>query len=43
MKRFVFGLALITAVVVSVSSCKTHEKCPAYSKVNASHSPAVKA
>ena len=43
MKKFIFGLALLTAVVVGVSSCKTHEKCPAYSKANSSHTPAVKA
>jgi hypothetical protein len=31
MKKLVF-LSLIVVLVAGVSSCKSHEKCPAYSK-----------
>jgi hypothetical protein len=30
-----FGVVVLFAIVaVSLSSCKSHEKCPAYSKAN---------
>ena len=35
MMKKTFALAAIAALfILSLSSCKTHEKCPAYTKVN---------
>ncbi len=33
MKKLALTLGIIIAVSVSVSSCKSHEKCAAYSKI----------
>ena len=34
MKKLALLSTLLIAFAVSVSSCKSHEKCPAYSKAN---------
>jgi hypothetical protein len=34
MKKFLLSIVAVALVGVSVTSCKSHEKCPAYSKVN---------
>jgi hypothetical protein len=33
MKRFFIALALVCLVAIGFSSCKGHEKCPAYGEV----------
>ena len=32
--RAVFMIGAISVISIAIQSCKTHEKCPAYSKVN---------
>ena len=39
MKKLALLSTLLVAFAVSVSSCKSHEKCPAYSKANTVSSP----
>jgi hypothetical protein len=34
MKRKVLLFAVVVAVVSLLASCKTHERCPAYGKIN---------
>ncbi len=34
MKKLAFTLGLLIAVSVVLSSCKSHEKCAAYSKIS---------
>jgi hypothetical protein len=34
MKKLALFTALLFAFCVTISSCKSHEKCPAYSKAN---------
>lgn len=34
MKKFLLSMVAIALVGLTVTSCKSHEKCPAYSKVN---------
>ena len=34
MKKIALLSTLLVAFAVSISSCKSHEKCPAYSKAN---------
>ena len=34
MKKILLSLVAIAVIGGSVVSCKSHEKCPAYSKVN---------
>lgn len=34
MKKIALATVLVFAVFVGLSSCKSHEKCPAYSKAN---------
>jgi hypothetical protein len=33
MKKIILTSVVFALVAVSISSCKSHEKCPAYSKV----------
>ena len=39
MKKVVISLVALAIVALTFSSCKTHERCPAYGKAN---TPAVK-
>jgi hypothetical protein len=41
MKKIIVVTAIAALFIVSLSSCKTHEKCPAYTKVNKSQSEAL--
>ncbi|MDZ4665615.1 MAG: hypothetical protein SGJ15_12100 [Bacteroidota bacterium] len=34
MKKFLLSIAAVAFIGASFTSCKSHEKCPAYSKVN---------
>ncbi len=34
MKKLFIAIVALAVVGVSFTSCKSHEKCPAYSKVN---------
>ncbi len=34
MKKFLLSIVAVALVAGSFTSCKSHEKCPAYSKVN---------
>lgn len=34
MKKIILSLVIVAFVCVVLSSCKTHERCPAYSKAN---------
>lgn len=34
MKKLALTSALVFAICAGLSSCKSHEKCPAYSKAN---------
>ena len=41
MKKII-SLSIVTLVVaISLSSCKSHEKCPAYGKVEKSHNKSI--
>lgn len=33
MKKIVLGITLLFVLAVAMSSCKTHERCPAYGSV----------
>ena len=37
MKKLALLFSVVFAVSLVLSSCKSHEKCPAYSKANHSH------
>lgn len=37
MKKVLLSTLAVCIIAVSVSSCKSHEKCPAYSKVEKNH------
>jgi hypothetical protein len=38
----IFGITILAAfITVAVSSCKSHERCPAYGKVEQSHKKSV--
>lgn len=39
MKKLALLSTLLIAFCATVSSCKSHEKCPAYSKANTAVSP----
>ena len=43
MRKFLFGLIVVAVTALSVTSCKTHEKCPAYSKANTQSAHQAKA
>ncbi|MEO6304107.1 MAG: hypothetical protein ABIP51_13135 [Bacteroidia bacterium] len=41
MKKVISLSLVILVVAISLSSCKSHEKCPAYSKVEKSNKRSV--
>lgn len=43
MKKVLLFLAIVTFVGSVLTSCKSHERCPAYGKVNKSAEAAAKA
>jgi len=34
MKKLTIVFLVITTIILTLSSCKTHQTCPAYSKIN---------
>lgn len=40
MKKLIVTSAILALVSMGITSCKSHEKCPAYSKVTVKHNKA---
>lgn len=41
MKKLITLSIIASVIVLSVTSCKSHERCPAYSKVEQAHKRSV--
>lgn len=41
MKKLVTLSIIAFVIILSVTSCKSHERCPAYSKVEQAHKAAI--
>ncbi len=41
MKKFFAYTFLVAIVAITVPSCKSHERCPAYGKIEQSHKKSI--